>query len=71
MIEDAVNVIDSLAESVGYETFIKAFLVWEMALDPKDTEFIDKLYNEFMDNDLMTLLSTELIEMVVDKRNVR
>ena len=71
MIEDAVDLIDSLVESVGYETFVKAFLVWEMALDPKDTEFIDKLYNEFMDNDLMTLLSTELIEMVVDKRDVR
>ena len=54
--EEMKNIIKGMATE-NYEGFIKALISFEKGIN--DEEVLDKLYQEYMDNDDISLLSDE------------
>ena len=61
-VEKMRDILESICIKYGYDVFVKAFISWD--LDIEDDEVLNGMYEVFMEDDYMQLISEELQNMI-------
>lgn len=61
-VEKMKDILESICRKYGYEIFVKAFISWD--LDIEDEDKLNAVYDVFMENDNMQLISEEIQNML-------